>query len=127
MAQRYGLQDELKKLSQIPEVAQVAKANDIRDLINTYSQQLNEASQKAQGGNKAEAEAMFSQVLTGIEQNLINTGNEQITEHASNMLVFIYSIAQRTGMTNLCGNIESNPHFSTLVSQVAQSMQSMNE
>lgn len=127
MAQRYGLQDEVKKLSRIPEVAQVAKANDIRDLINTYSQQLNEASQKAQGGNKAEAEALFNEVLNGIEQNLIDIGNEQITEHASNMLQFIYSIAQRTGMTNISGKIESNPRFAALVSQASQPMQAMNE
>ncbi len=119
-AQRYGFTQEAQKLASIPEVAQVSKANQVRDIIDSYTQRLNQAAAMAQSGtNMAEVEKMFSDLLREIPTTLLSTGNEAITEHAANMVAFIYSVAQRSGLENIIKAIESDSRLATLISQAS--------
>ncbi len=119
-AERNGFKAEAQKIASVPEIAQVVKANGVRDLIDDYTRRLNTVSTLAQqGGDKAELEKELSQLLSEIQTNLLATGSDEVTEHAANMIAFIYSIAQRSGLNNVTNVIQSDAKLANLVSQAS--------
>ncbi len=122
IAERYGMQQELASLRQIPEVAQMQRASQARGIINEYVQMLNDGSMEAQQGNIAKAEEIFNLLIEGIKANMLNTGNEQIDEQAGSMLAYIISVSNRFGINSIIEKLQNDAQMLEMAKRASESI-----
>lgn len=120
IAERYGMQQEAAKLKQIPEVAQINRANQVGRLLNDYIERLNAGANVAQQGNTAKAEELFVGLIEDIKANLLNSGNDEIDNQVGSMLAYIVSVSNKLGLSSVIEKIQNDAQLLSMAKQASE-------